>query len=113
MDKLDKKLKEQLENDKLSSKPSDAVYNHLQNQMLAKSGTIKLKQNSFLPPFSLIAGKKHIAWKAGIAAVLLISFMGIKQINQKQIYIQTADSTIINHTVDTLNFQLADSSFVY
>lgn len=113
MDNFDYTLEEQIRNDRLKTKPSDAVYNKLHNQMLAKSGTIKLKQNSFIPTFSQYAGKKQIAWKISVAAVLLISFMGIKQINQNPAYIQTADSTNIKQTADTLSFQLADSSFVY
>lgn len=113
MDKFDKILEEQMRNDRLKTKPSDAVYNKLHNQMLAKSGIVKLKQNSFIPTFSQYTGKKQVAWKISVAAVLLISLMGIKQINQSNAYIQTADSTLQNQTIDTLCFQLADSSFVY
>ncbi|MDA3893795.1 MAG: hypothetical protein PF517_19195 [Salinivirgaceae bacterium] len=113
MDNFDSILESQLQNDKLNTKPSEAIFNYLHNQMLVNSATTKLKQNSFIPPFTSIVGKTNLAWKISIAAVLLISFMGIKHMNQNNIYIQTADSTFAHQHLDTLNFQLADSSLIY
>lgn len=102
-----------IQNDKLKSKPSDLVFNELRNQMLINAATTKTKQNSIIPPFSSIVGNKYVAWKISVAAVLLISFMGIKQINKNNLYIQSADSTQVKQSLDTLNIQLVDSSFTY
>lgn len=113
MKNLDILLENHLQNDKLSSQPSDALFSSLHNHMLAKSASSQTKQNSFFPPFTSIIGKKNIAIKISIAAVLLISFMGIKQMNHSNLYIQTADSTQVQHQLDTLNFQLVDSSLNY
>ena len=113
MDNIDNILESNIQNDKLNTKPSDAVYNHLHNQMLINSATSRIKQNSFFPPFTSIVGKKYLGWKISVAAVLLISFMGIKQINNNNLYIQSADSTLVQQNLDTLNFQLVDSSLTY
>jgi hypothetical protein len=113
MDNFDKILQNKLQNDKLNTKPSEEVFNHLRNQMLVNSATSHIKQNSFLPLFTSMAGRKNIVWKISIAAVFLISFFGIKQINKPDTYIQIADSTNLHQNIDTLNFQLADSNFTY
>lgn len=113
MDNFDKILEDQIKNDKLTQKPSETTFNQLHNQMLAKSGASKLKQNSFIPILKLGIANENLAWKISIAAILLISFMGLKQMNSHSIYMQMADSTRVHQTVDTLNFQLADSSFFY
>jgi len=113
MDNFDNILKNHIKNDRLNTKPSNAVLNHLHNQMLLNSANSRTQQNSFIPPFSSLIGKKNIGWKISIAAVLLISFMGLKQINQNNLYFQSADSTQLHQNLDTLNFQLVDSSFTY
>lgn len=113
MDNIDNILESNIQNDKLNSKPSEAVFNHLRNQMLIRSAASRIKQNSFIPPFTSIVGKRNLAWKISVAAVLLVSFMGIKQINNNSLYIQSADSTQVQQNLDTLNFQLVDSSLTY
>jgi len=113
MDNFDHLLKTQIQNDKLNTKPSETVFDNLRCQMLKNSALSQTKQNSFLPLFGSLAGKKYLAWKISAAAILLISFMGIKQMNPGHLYIQSADSLQVNQNPDTLNFQLADSSFTY
>jgi hypothetical protein len=111
MDNFDNILANHIQNDKLKSKPSDLVFNELRNRMLINAVATKTKQNSIIPPFSSIFGSNHIAWKISVAAILLISFMGIKQINQNNLYIQSADSTLVQQSLDTLNLQPTDTSF--
>ncbi len=113
MNKFDKILTDTIKNDKLETKPSDTVFNHLRNQMIVHSATVKTRQNSFLPIFSEPSGKKGKLWKISVAAVLLISFMGIKQMNHNNLYIQSADSTQMHQNLDTLSFQIVDSSLTY
>jgi hypothetical protein len=113
MDSFDDILQNKLKNEKLNTRPSDEVFNHLHNQMLAKSATNRIKQNSFLPLSSYASGKKYLALKISIAAVFIISFFGIRQVNKPDNYIQMADTTNLYQKIDTLNFQLADSNFIY
>lgn len=113
MKNFDQFIEEQIQSDTLNTKPSEKVMQHLQNKILVNSASSSIKQNSFIPPFTTLFGKKHLAWKISAAAVLLISFMGIQHMNHSTEYVQYADSTQVRTPYDTLNFQMIDSSYIY
>lgn len=113
MDTFDHILAQEIKNDTLASVPSDKIRMDLRGEMLKQSALSKSHWNSFIPPVSQYMGKKHWVWKASVAAVLLLSFMGINHMEQGHMSVQMADSTLVKPSVDTLNFQLSDSSFIY
>jgi len=113
MDNIENLLQDTLQNDKLNTKPSNEVYSRLHNQMLAQAATRQIRKNSLIPLSSNVSAKKYLILKIGIAAVFVISFFGIKQINRPGNYIQIADSTNMHPNIDTLSFQLADSNINY
>ncbi|OQX76496.1 MAG: hypothetical protein B6D64_09750 [Bacteroidetes bacterium 4484_276] len=109
MDSFEKHIASQLQDDQLNFSTDPAIYDRLMYHMQLKSSKSAVRKNQFLPSISVLFATKLISWKLGIAAILLISFMGYRQLNQNVIVTHVSDSARIVNTFDTTNILMKDS----
>lgn len=110
MDNFEKHISQQLQNDKLPFDANPGILDRLMYHMQLKSANSTVRRNQILPSLSLLLATKLLAWKVGVAALLLISFMGYKQFNHQTSSSQIADTTRIMQIIDTTNFIMEDSA---
>jgi len=113
MDNFEKHISTQLQNDELSFSPDTAIHNRLMYHMQLKSSQSTVRKNNILPTLSFHFATKLLAWKLGIAAILLFSFMGYKQFNQSTTIFHLSDTAQVVNTIDTTNFLVKDSVLIY
>lgn len=109
MDKFEKHISDQLQNDKLNFSADTAIHNRLMYHMELKSVKSAVRRNAVLPSIGFLLTSKYVGIKVGIAALLLISFMGYKQMNMNNSFIQLSDTAQVIHNLDTLNYNIKDS----
>ena len=113
MDNFEKYITTQIQNDELNFSADSAIQDRLMYHMQLKSASSNVRKNHFLPSFSGLIATKFIAWKLGIAAILLVSFMGYNQFQQESSYTIASDTTQILNAIDTTNILIKDSIVQY
>lgn len=109
MDNFEKHISIQLQNDKLPFCANTAIHSRLMYLMQLKSANSAVRKNQILPSIGSLFATKFVAWKVGIAALLLITFIGSRQFNHQSAIIHIADTAQIVRTIDTTNFIMDDS----
>ena len=112
MDNFEKHISSQLQNDKLSFGVNPGILDRLMYHLQLKSGNSIVRRNQFLPSLSVLFATKLIAWKVGVAALLLFSFMGYKQFNHHTSSTNIADTVQIMQAIDTTHLIMEDSAYI-
>jgi len=109
MDNFEKHISSQLQNDKLSFGADAAIHDRLIYHMQVKSAKSAVRKNSLIPIINGLFTNRFLSVKIGVAAMLLISFMGYKQMNQNNSFIQLSDTVQVINNLDTVEYTLKDS----
>ncbi len=112
MDNFEKHISRLLQNDKLPFSANPGILDRLRYHLQLKSANSSVRRNQFLPSLSVIFAAKLLVWKVGIAALLLISFMGYKQFNHHTSPAHIADTAQIMQAIDTTQFIMEDSASI-
>jgi hypothetical protein len=112
MDNFEKHISDQLQNDRLHFSADTAIHDRLMYHMQLKSSRSAVRKNHILPSLSFHFATKLIAWKLGVAAIVLFSFMGYKQFNQSTTIFHLSDTAQIVNTIDTTNILVKDSVLI-
>lgn len=113
MDNFEKYITTQVQNDELNFTADKGIQERLMYHMQLKSASSNVRKNQFLPSFSVLIASKFIAWKLGIATILIASFMGYNQFQQESKYTIASDTTQILNAIDTTNILIKDSIVRY
>ena len=103
MDRFDQNIKDLLNYDAGSLQANDIIHENLMNRFNERAVKNRVKQNSFIQPLLHLFGSKFMAMKIGVAAAVLIGFMGIRQLQENRPYTLHCDSTNFLQSIDTLN----------
>ena len=109
MDTFEKHITNALQNDNLPVAPDDSIHKRLMYRMQLKSSTSSVRKNQFFPSFAGLLTAKLLAWKVGIAAIFLISFMGYQHLTPKSSSMQFVDSTRMMQPIDTTHIMPEDT----
>ena len=112
MDNFEKHISNQLQDDKLPFSANPGILDRLMYHVQLKSANSTVRRNQMLPSLSVIFATKLLVWKLGVAALLLISFMGYKQFNHHSSPAHLADTAQIMHAIDTTHFMMEDSASI-
>jgi len=112
MDNFEKFISGQLQNDKLPFEADPGIYERLSYQMQLKASNAAVRKNQLFPSLSALFAAKFLAWKVGVAALFLISFMGYKQFKHDASFSPVVDTAQIIQSIDTTNFILEDSASI-
>lgn len=109
MDNFEKHISNALQNDKLPFTPDENIHTRLMYRMQLKASAAGVRKNQFLPSLAGLLTTKLLAWKVGLAAIFLISFMGYRHFTPKTGNLQFVDSTRVVQTIDTTNMMVEDT----
>jgi len=112
MDNFEKHISRQLQNDKLPFSANPGILDRLIYHLQLKSANSAVHRNQILPSLSVLFATKLLAWKVGVATLLLISFMGYKQFNHHTSSTHIADTVQIMQAIDTTHFIMEDSAYM-
>jgi len=113
MDNFEKHISSQIQNDKLDFIADSAIEDRLMYHMQLKSAKSAVRKNQIIPLFTALLATKLIAWKLGIASILLISFISYNQFQQEANYSIASDTAQILNVIDTTNVLITDSTVRY
>ena len=109
MGNFEKHIRDQVQSDTLPFEADPGIHERLMYHMELKSAKSSVRKNYFLPFANLLLTQKLMAWKVGVAAIIIAVFIGSNPYQPNLNHSVVADSTIMINAIDTTHIFFEDT----